>query len=67
MVRGKIKKELNPKLDPGLKMHYVGINLQPKKDETGYWIMLVGDFDPLVTEQKLRSLIRDIIKEELDK
>lgn len=66
-VRGKIKKEINPKMDQGLKMHYVNLNMSPKKDKTGYWILMQGEFEPLVTEeQKLRSIIREIIKESLE-
>ena len=68
-IRGKIKKEINPKMDSGLKMHYVDLNISPKKDKTGYWVLAKGESAPLVTEnlveQKLRSLIRNIIKEEL--
>jgi hypothetical protein len=68
-IRGKIKKEINPKPDPGLKMHYVNLNMVPTKDKTGYFILTKGEFDPLVTENivesKLRSLIRNLIKEEL--
>ena len=50
-VRGKIKKEINPKLDPGLNMHYVNIILSPNKDGDGYWIHLKKGFDPLVSEK----------------
>ena len=68
-IRGKIKKEINPKMDSGLKMHYVDLNISPKKDKTGYWVLAKGESEPLVTEnlveQKLRSLIRNLIKEEL--
>ena len=65
-IRGKIKKEINPKMDSGLKMHYVDLNISPKKDKTGYWVLAKGENEPLVTEeQKLRSLIRNLIKEEL--
>jgi len=68
-IRGKIKKEINPKMDSGLKMHYVDLNISPKKDKTGYWVLAKGESAPLVTEnlveQKLRSLIRNLIKEEL--
>jgi hypothetical protein len=68
-IRGKMKKEINPKMDSGLKMHYVDLNISPKKDKTGYWVLAKGESAPLVAEnlveQKLRSLIRSIIKEEL--
>jgi len=68
-IRGKIKKEINPKMDSGLKMHYVDLNISPKKDKTGYWVLAKGESAPLVAEnlveQKLRSLIRNLIKEEL--
>jgi hypothetical protein len=65
-IRGKIKKEINPKMDSGLKMHYVDLNISPKKDKTGYWVLAKGENEPLVTEeQKLRSLIRNLIKEAL--
>ena len=51
-------------------MHYVNLNIVPTKDKTGYFILTKGEFDPLVTEnlveQKLRSLIRNIIKEALN-
>jgi hypothetical protein len=64
-----MKKEINPKMDSGLKMHYVDLNISPKKDKTGYWVLAKGESAPLVAEnlveQKLRSLIRSIIKEEL--
>lgn len=66
-IRGKIKKEINPKMDSGLKMHYVDLNISPKKDKTGYWVLAKGESAPLVAEQKLRSLIQQIIKEELSK
>jgi hypothetical protein len=69
LIRGKIKSTMNPKPTGvgGEQMHYVGLNLVPKKDGSGYWIPLKGEFDPLVTENesKLRSIIRNIIKEEL--
>jgi hypothetical protein len=65
-IRGKIKKEINPKMDSGLKMHYVDLNISPKKDKTGYWVLAKGESAPLVAEQKLRSLIRNIIKEALN-
>jgi hypothetical protein len=69
-IRGKMKKEINPKMDSGLKMHYVDLNISPKKDKTGYWVLAKGESAPLVAEnlveQKLRSLIRSIIKEELN-
>jgi hypothetical protein len=70
-IRGKIKKAINPKMDQGLKMHYVDLNISPKKDKTGYWVLAKGESEPLVTEnlveQKLRSVIQQIIKEELNK
>jgi hypothetical protein len=71
LIRGKIKKAMNPK-PTGVgneQMHYVGLNLVPKKDGSGYWIPLKGEFDPLISEaeQKLRSIISQIIKEELKK
>lgn len=70
-IRGKIKKEINPKMDSGLKMHYVDLNISPKKDKTGYWVLAKGESAPLVAEnlveQKLRSLIQQIIQEELVK
>jgi len=47
-------------------MHYVDLNISPKKDKTGYWVLAKGESAPLVTEQKLRSLVRDIINEELN-
>ena len=71
LIRGKIKKELvaKPTDIAGNQMHYVKLKLVPKKDGTGYWIPLMGEFDPLMTEaeQKLRSIISQIIKEELKK
>jgi hypothetical protein len=70
-VQGKIKKAMNPK-PTGVgneQMHYVGLNLVLKNDGSGYWIPLKGEFDPLISEaeQKLRSIISQIIKEELKK
>jgi hypothetical protein len=71
LIRGKIKKELvaKPTDIAGSQMHYVKLKLVPKNDGTGYWIPLMGEFDPLMTEaeQKLRSIISQIIKEELKK
>jgi len=55
-VRGKIKKEINSKPDPGLKMHYVNLNIVPTKDKTGYFILTKGEFDPLVTEEQNQKL-----------
>ena len=71
LIRGKIKKAMNPK-PTGVgneQMHYVGLNLVLKNDGSGYWIPLKGEFDPLISEaeQKLRSIISQIIKEELKK
>jgi len=67
LIRGKIKKELvaKPTDIAGSQMHYVKLKLVPKNDGTGYWIPLMGEFDPLMTEaeQKLRSIISQIIKE----
>ena len=41
--------------------------VEEAKDKTGYWILMQGEFKPLVTEeQKLRSIIREIIKESLN-
>jgi hypothetical protein len=69
-IRGKIKKAINPK-PTGFgdkQMHYVELVLTPKEDK-GYWIPLNAEVDPLVSEaeQKLRSIISQIIKEELKK
>lgn len=50
-IRGKIKKEINPKMDSGLEMHYVDLNISPKKDKTGYWILAKGESEPLVSEE----------------
>lgn len=70
LLRSKIKSSMNPKPTQvgGEQMHYIELNLVPKNDGSGYWIPLKGEFDPLVTEaeQKLRSLISQIVKEELN-
>jgi len=63
LIRGKIKKEINPKLDPNVKMHFVNLNIKPSKNRPGYWILLSGDFESLVTEHKLRKLIQEVIIE----
>jgi hypothetical protein len=55
-IRGKIKKEINPKMDSGLKMHYVDLNISPKKDKTGYWVLAKGESEPLVTEEQDQKL-----------
>jgi hypothetical protein len=70
-IRGKIKKATTPK-PTGFgdkQMHYVGLDLIPKKDGSGYSIPLNVEVDSLVSEaeQKLRSIISQIIKEELKK
>jgi hypothetical protein len=54
LIRGKIKKELvaKPTDIAGNQMHYVKLKLVPKKDGTGYWIPLMGEFDPLMTENE---------------
>lgn len=71
LLRSKIKSSMNPKPTKigDEQMHYIELNLVPKNDGSGYWIPLKGEFDPLVTEaeQKLRSLISQIVKEELTK
>jgi len=55
-IRGKIKKEINPKMDSGLKMHYVDLNISPKKDKTGYWVLAKGESAPLVAEEQNKKL-----------
>jgi hypothetical protein len=65
IVRGKIKKEINPKMDNGLKMHYVNIILSPKKDGDGYWIQLKKEFQPLTTETNINEN-QDIYKQLAD-
>ena len=54
LIRGKIKNELvaKPTDIAGNQMHYVKLKLVPKKDGTGYWIPLMGEFDPLMTENE---------------
>jgi len=53
LVRSKIKSSLNPKPTDvgGEPMHYVSLKLVPKKDGSGYWIPLKGEFDALVNEE----------------
>ena len=55
-IRGKMKKEINPKMDSGLKMHYVDLNISPKKDKTGYWVLAKGESAPLVAEEQNKKL-----------
>lgn len=55
-IRGKIKKEINPKMDSGLKMHYVDLNISPKKDKTGYWVLAKGESAPLVAEEQNKKI-----------
>jgi len=37
-------------------MHYVDLNISPKKDKTGYWVLAKGESAPLVAEEQNKKL-----------